>query len=69
MDDVHINIDNYNPKRNSKILIVFDNIIADINTNKKFKPYLKHYLLDAEKCIRVLYLSHNLIFFFQKRLD
>ena len=24
MDNVHINIDNYNPKRNRKILIVFD---------------------------------------------
>ena len=36
MDDVYNNIDDYNPKRKRKILIVFDDMIADINTNKKF---------------------------------
>ena len=30
MDDVYVNIDNYNPNRNRKILIVSDDIIADI---------------------------------------
>ena len=33
MDDVYENIDNYNPKRKRKILIVFDDMIADIMTN------------------------------------
>ena len=36
MDDVYKNIDDYNPNRKRKILIVFDDIIADIMTNKKF---------------------------------
>ena len=36
MDDVYENIDNYNPSRKRKILIVFDDMIADIMTNKKF---------------------------------
>ena len=36
MDDVYNNIDDYNPKRKRKIIIVFDDMIADINTNKKF---------------------------------
>ena len=35
MDDVHSNVDYYNPKRKRKILIVFDEMIADIVTNKK----------------------------------
>ena len=35
MDDVYENIDNYNPKRKRKILIVFDDMIADIMSNKK----------------------------------
>ena len=35
MDDVYNNIDDYNPKRKRKILIVFDDMIADIMTNKK----------------------------------
>ena len=38
MDDVHNNIDNYNPRKKRKIVIVFDDIIADIMTNKNFKP-------------------------------
>ena len=34
IDDVCENIDDYNPKRKRKILIVFDDVIADIMTNK-----------------------------------
>ena len=36
MDDVYNNIVDYNPKRKRKILIVFDDLIPDIMTNKKF---------------------------------
>ena len=36
-DDVYEDIDDYNPSRKRKILIVFD-VIADITTNKSFKP-------------------------------
>ena len=36
MDDVYQNIDNYNPNRERKILIVFDDMITDIMSNKKF---------------------------------
>ena len=35
MDDIHENIDDYNSNRKRKILIVFDDMIADIMTNKK----------------------------------
>ena len=38
MDDAYDNINDYNPSRERKILIVFDNMIADIVANKKFKP-------------------------------
>ena len=34
MDDVYKSIDDYNPKRKRKILIVFDDMIAGIMTNK-----------------------------------
>ena len=37
MDDFYNNIDDYNPKRKRNILIVFDGMIADINTNKKLQ--------------------------------
>ena len=41
MDDVYKDIDNYNPKRDKKVLIVFDDMIADIMTNKKFQAIIK----------------------------
>ena len=37
MDDVYENIDDYNLNRKRKVLIVFDHMIADIMTNKKFQ--------------------------------
>ena len=36
MGDVYENIDNYNLSRKRKVLIVFDDIIAGIMSNKKF---------------------------------
>ena len=36
--DVYNNINDYNPTRKRKMLIVFDDMIADITTNKNFKP-------------------------------
>ena len=36
MDDVYKSINDYNPNKRRKILIVFDDMIADIMTNKKF---------------------------------
>ena len=41
MDDVYNNIDDYNPKRKRKILVVFDDMIADIMTNKRFQAIIK----------------------------
>ena len=38
MDDVYENIDDYNPTRQRKILIVFDDMIVAIMSNKNFKP-------------------------------
>ena len=41
MNDVNENIDNYNPSRKRKILVVFDDVIADIMTSKKFQSIIK----------------------------
>ena len=41
MDDVYTNIDDYNAKRKRKVLIVFDDMIADIMTNKRFQEIIK----------------------------
>ena len=49
MDDVYENIDNYNPNRKRKILIVFDDMIADIMTNKKFQSIIKELFIRCRK--------------------
>ena len=35
MDDIYKNIEEYNPNKKRKILIVFDDMIADTLSNKK----------------------------------
>ena len=49
MDDVYNNIDDYNPKRKRKILIVFDDMIADIMTNKRFQAIIKDLFIRCRK--------------------
>ena len=49
MNDVNENIENYNPNRNRKILIVFDDMIADIMTNKKFQSIIKNLFIRCRK--------------------
>ena len=41
MDNIYNDVDHYNPKSNKKILIAFDDMIADINTNKTFQATVK----------------------------
>ena len=49
MDDVYENINDYNPNRRRKILIVFDDMIADIMTNKKFQSIIKELFIRCRK--------------------
>ena len=53
MDDVYKDIDNYNPKRDKKVLVVFDNMVADIVTNKEFQAIIKKLFIRSRK----LYIS------------
>ena len=49
MDDVYENIDDYNPSRKRKILIVFDDMIADIMANKQFQAIIKELFIRCRK--------------------
>ena len=49
MDDVYENIDDYNPNKKRKILIVFDDMIADIMSNKKFQAIIKELFIRCRK--------------------
>ena len=49
MDDVYEIIDHYNLGWKRKILIVFDNMIADIMSNKKFQEIIKELFIRCRK--------------------
>ena len=49
MDDVYENINYYNLSRKKKILIIFNDMIADIMTNKKFQSIIKKLFIRCRK--------------------
>ena len=49
MNAVYKNINDYNPRRKGKVLIVFDDIISDIMTNKKFQAIIKGLFIRCRK--------------------
>ena len=59
MYDIYKNIEEYNPDKKRKILIVFDDMIADILGNKK------HNLIVTELFIRGTTLNISLVFITQ----
>ena len=59
MNDVNENIDLYNPNRQRKVLIVFDDVIADVMTNKNFQSIIK------ELFIRCREINISLVFITQ----
>ena len=49
MEDIYENINNYSLNRRKKILIVFDDMIADIMRNKKFQSLIKELFIRCRK--------------------
>ena len=49
MDDIYKNIEEYNPNRKRKILIVFGNMIADMLSNKKINPIVTDLVFRGKK--------------------
>ena len=46
--NIYKNIEEYNQNKKHKILIVFDDIMADMLSNKKLNPIVTDYLLEVE---------------------
>ena len=68
MQDVYNNIDDYNPKTKRKFLIVFDYMIADIMTSKRFEAIIKELFIRCRKyiscfCYTVFYSKRSQIKF------
>ena len=67
MDGVYDNIQDYNPGRKRKILIVFDDVIADIMTNKKFQGIIKELFITCRKLnISLIFITQS---YFSVRKD
>ena len=49
MNDVFTNINDYNKQRKRKVLIIFDNMMADIMNNKNFKAIVKELFIRCRK--------------------
>ena len=69
MQDVYQNIEDYNPGKKRKILIVFYDMIADMISNKELNPIVTELFVEVENLIFLLFLSPNLILKCQKMLD
>ena len=49
MQNVHNNIDDYNPRKKCKVLIVFDDMIADMINNKKLDSIVTELFISGRK--------------------
>ena len=49
LDGVYENISDHNPTTEKKILIVFDDMIADIMTNRRFQAIIKELFIRCRK--------------------
>ena len=49
MDDIYKNIEEYNPNKKQETLIVFDDMIADMFSNKKLNPIVTELLAGGRK--------------------
>ena len=60
MHDVYKNIDNYNPDKENKMLIVFDNMIADMISNKKLNSIVTELFIRCRKLnISLVFISQS----------
>ena len=67
MEYVYKNIENYNPGEKRKILIVFDDIIADMINNKKLNPVVTELFIRGRKLnISIVFITQS---YFKVRKD
>ena len=60
MDNVYENINDYNLSRRRKILIIFDDMIADIMTSRKFQALIKELFIRCRKLnISLGFITHS----------
>ena len=69
MDDIYKNIEEYNQNKKRKILIVDDDMIADMLSNKKLNPIVTEVFIRGKNLNIFLLLLCNLTLLYQKILE
>ena len=60
MQDVHKNIEDYNPIKKRKVLIVFDDMIADMINNNKLNPIVTELFIRGRKLnISIVFITQS----------
>ena len=60
MQDVHKNINDYNPRKKRKVLIVFDDMIADMINNNKLNPIVTELFIRGRKLnIYIIFITQS----------
>ena len=67
MDDILSDIEDYNKKRNRKILIIFDDMISHVMSDKKTQQFLKDLFIRCRKLNISLSNINTILFFSIKR--
>ena len=62
MDDIYKNIEKHNPNKNRKILIVFDDMIPDMLSNKKLNSIVTEFFIRRRK-LNIYFLFYHKILF------
>ena len=68
MDDIYKNIEEYNSDKKRKILIIFDDMIADMLSNKKRNPIVTELFIRGRKLNTSLVFTTQTYFTAQKNI-
>ena len=69
MDDIYKNIEGYNPNKKGRKLIIFDDMIADMISNKKLNPVVtESFIRDRKLNIFLVFITKS-YFAVPKKLD
>ena len=59
MDDIFKNIEECNPNKKRQILIVFDDMIVDMLSNKKLNPIVTELFITGKKIISHVFITQS----------
>ena len=59
MQDVYKNIEDYNPIKKRKVLIIFDDMIADMINNNKLNPIVTELFIRGRKLLSIVFITQS----------